>query len=136
MVFVSGLNINIDGLKEEDIPRNFSNLGFRSNFLSNFNIMFTPIVICSIMCIILKIAYLNSKSYVFKPRFKKYSIAFICEWFFTLVIFSTYNIIISLLIGIQNLGVLDPISLTISVLMSLLPITVLVLYTKFTKKYE
>ena len=93
--------------------------------------MLAPIILCPIISFLLKLASHKSKSYKFKPRFKKLSIAFACEWFYTFTFFSAYNIMISLVINIQSLGINDPISITLAVFSCLLPVVSLLLYFKF-----
>ena len=135
MVFVSGINLDLPGFTQGEISYHYSNLKFKSNFISNFNLMLAPIILCPIISLILRLAFVRSKSYKYKPRFKKYSMAFLCEWFFTLTIFSTMNIFISLVINVQSLGFSDPISLTISLFMAAIPGVAIFLYARFTGKY-
>ena len=97
--------------------------------------MLAPILVCPVIFAILRLAYVKSKSYKYKPRFKKYSMAFLCEWLFTFVLFSTYNIIISLVINVESLGISDPISLAIASLTATFPIIVILSYAKFNKQY-
>ena len=94
--------------------------------------MLIPIVLCIIFSLILRLITIKSKSYKFRPRYKKYSLAFICEWLFTLTIFSTYNIMISLVVNFESLGISDPISLSVSLVVSLIPIAAVILYFKFS----
>lgn len=136
MAYVSGFNLNLQGLKEVPVSFHYSNLNLKSNFLSNFNAMLAPILLCPVIFLILRLASSQSNSYKFKPRLKKYSMAFLCEWLFTMTIFSTYNIMISLVINVQSLGAKDPISLAVSFLSALLPVTAVILYVRFDGKYE
>lgn len=102
--YVNGYNFKFEGLKQKSLFSVLSTMAFKSNFLSNVNFMLCFVALCPLMFGVLLLASKHSKSYKHKPRTKKYAMAAICEWSFTLLFFSCYNIFASMVLNIQSLG--------------------------------
>jgi hypothetical protein len=136
MKYVSGINMKFENLVETKIPSIYSNLSLNSNFLSNINIMYIPILICPLMFGILFVASHHNKSYKHKPRLKLYAIASICEWIFTFIMFNCYNIYISLVVDIQSLGTAEILPLVLGLLIGLTPLIVIIVYYLFQFNYQ
>lgn len=136
MRYVNGYNFKLEGLLQTSLPLVFSSMDIKSNFLSNVNFMLLFVALCPVMFGVLLLVSKHSNSYKHKPRTKKYAFAAICEWSFTLLFFSCYNIFSSMVVDIQSLGTKDPLSLFMSVFISLLPITALILYFFFKSHFK
>ena len=136
MTYVSGYNLKFPNLQQVPLPANLSNLGLSSNFLSDLNLMLLPAALCPIVFGLLVLGSNLSSSYKHKPRMKQYAVACLCEWSFTLILFSSYNIYVSLVADLQSLGIKDPLAIVIALFSGLLPVAMGVLYCMFKGCYE
>ena len=76
MQYVSGINPLFEALTQVKLDYHFLNFGFKSNFLSNVNLMVLIIAACPIISGILIFIGSKNTSYKMKPRLIKYGKSF------------------------------------------------------------
>lgn len=101
MKYVSGYNPLFSDIQQQTTKYNLSDLGIRSNFLSNVNVMIFVLGVCPVLFGVLTLLGNKSECYKMKPRYLKYGKAFICEVPLTILIFSSFNVYTSLIVQIQ-----------------------------------
>lgn len=110
----NGLPISVD---QKPISIFYKALGFKSNFVSNVNLMVLPLVLCPILyCILTKLGKLNN-NYRTKPRLLTYGKTFLLDVPLTLLFVNTPNICISFVVSIQTFGTSNILSLIVSTAM-------------------
>lgn len=109
-------------------------MGFKSNFLTNVNLMAFCLSLPVLTSGILYILSRCSKSYKLKPRFLKQSKIFLYDMFFTLLLFNCFNIFVSTIINIQSFKMSLSASLIFSLFLCVL-VPAVGLFYGFFRKY-
>lgn len=131
-----GFNPFFQDLQQAYIASNYVSLDIRSNFLSNVNLMLLPLYLLPLCYFPLKYIGDISQNYIAKPRCSKYSKSFLCEVPLTILLFNSFNICTSFVVGIQAFKWSNFSSLFVSMIMfSLLPIAA-GLFFKFRKHFS
>jgi hypothetical protein len=77
MKYISGINPLFQNLKQVDISYDYLIFNYKSNFLTNVNLMILILIICPILYVILTFLGNKNKNYKTKPRLLKYGKAFL-----------------------------------------------------------
>ena len=131
MKYVSGYNLFFQYLPQTEISNHYSALGVQSNFLSNVNLMMTPLAVCLFLALILHVVGTKSRHYKTKPRLLRYCRAFLLEFPLTILLFNSFNIYISLIVDFEYLKTQSIPALLVSLIVALLlplAITLLLIY--------
>lgn len=75
-------------------------LGIKSNFISNFNFMILPLILCPVFYFILTKLGMSNNHYRTKPRLLTYGKTFLLDIPFTIILINTPNICASFVVNI------------------------------------
>ena len=110
-------------------------LGFKSNFLSNVNLMILFLLVPPLVWGILTLVGRNNQSYKTRPRLLRQAKIFLCEMSFSILMFNSFNIYISTIINFQEWGTNNILSLFVSMVLVLLVPAIGVLYAVYKKHF-
>lgn len=76
--YITGVNPFFSHLQQNSIPQVFKDMGLKSNFLSNVNLMLAFLPICPLLYVILMFFAKRSQCYRTKPRLIRCAKMFVC----------------------------------------------------------
>lgn len=132
--YVSGINPLFRGLSATgtEMPLTLSYLGIYNHFLSNVNLMLFFFVLCPILWLIFRnvARFFEVKNWEWEARLRKYANSSITDLPFSFLLFNSFNICVSLTVGLQYLHT-NVISTLFGVLMGLILVAAGVLFCIF-----
>lgn len=118
------------------INYNYSEIGIKSNFISNVNAMMFIILICPLVYGILTILGRYATHYSTKPRLIAYGKTFLMDVPFTILLINIPNICVSFVVNLQAFGTSNIPSFCVSILMLFLLIAGFILFLIFKKSFR